>query len=79
MLNATQPTQCLEGQAHYWIVQTAHGPKSPSICKRCKTEREFINSFDKLSWAETRNAMPPDIVENTLFPRAREWSERETE
>ena len=65
----TEAPPCRPGKAHYYIVETAHGPKSPGICKWCKRKKEFNNSFERLSWMETRGTMYTGPVEATLYPR----------
>lgn len=30
---------------HYWIIETAHGPKSRGVCRYCGEARDFLNSI----------------------------------
>jgi len=31
--------------AHYWAIETANGPLSPGVCKRCGKVQRFTNSL----------------------------------
>ena len=36
--------------AHHWIIGDPDGPTSSGKCKRCGTQRDFMNYFDGSSW-----------------------------
>jgi hypothetical protein len=38
-LNSTE-----RGCPHWWIIESANGPKSLGRCKYCHAEKEFLNS-----------------------------------
>jgi hypothetical protein len=42
-------TPCLDGCAHHWIVDRPNGLFSHAVCKRCKSERDFINTIPEVS------------------------------
>ena len=35
---------------HYWVIEPPTGPTSKGICKRCGSEREFVNSPQDVSF-----------------------------
>ena len=36
--------------AHHWIIGDPDGPTSSGKCKRCGTQRDFMNYFEGSSW-----------------------------
>ncbi|MBI4284587.1 MAG: hypothetical protein HY670_01630 [Chloroflexi bacterium] len=30
---------------HYWVIETPNGANSRGVCRFCKAEKEFINSY----------------------------------
>jgi len=46
--------------SHYWIIETANGPKSRGVCQYCGESRDFLNSIQGLN-ALKRNASPLDL------------------
>lgn len=37
---------CLPGEAHHWIIETAHGKTSPGRCDNCHEVFDFHNSIE---------------------------------
>lgn len=35
---------------HHWLIEAPEGPTSKGFCKRCGTEREFLNSLSADPW-----------------------------
>lgn len=33
---------------HYWVIDSATGPTSRGVCKRCGAVKEFFNSLDAM-------------------------------
>ena len=29
---------------HHWLIESAHGPTSPGMCRLCGAEKEFLNT-----------------------------------
>ena len=46
---------------HHWMIEEAQGPTSKGICKKCKVERVFENSF-----YDHDRAMHPMLWEENL-------------
>lgn len=44
--------------AHYWIIETAQGPKSMGKCRRCGKVREFDNYISIEAWVDDVFKMP---------------------
>ncbi len=36
--------------AHHWIIGDPDGPTSSGKCKRCGTQRDFMNYFEGSTW-----------------------------
>ena len=43
---------------HHWVIDTANGPTSWGICRRCAAKREFRNSCPGVEW-EVRSGSEP--------------------
>ncbi|MCX7912575.1 MAG: hypothetical protein N2506_06420 [Dehalococcoidales bacterium] len=41
---------------HYWVIETARGPKSSGRCRYCGEIREFLNSMPEYSLIKRRPA-----------------------
>ena len=44
-VTAVSPTPVSECK-HRWQIESPNGPASPGICRKCGSQREFLNSFD---------------------------------
>lgn len=48
--------------SHYWLIETANGPKSRGICQYCGESRDFLNTIPDLTKLK-RNKNPLDLPE----------------
>ena len=46
IIEAVSESSC----AHHWIIGDPDGPTSSGKCKRCGTQRDFMNYFEGSSW-----------------------------
>lgn len=47
---------------HFWIIESANGPKSRGICKYCGEKRDFLNTIPDLN-APKKKGNPLDLPE----------------
>ena len=47
-------TEVRESCCHYWVIDFPGESTSKGLCKLCGCEREFVNSFEKLRSAGSR-------------------------
>jgi hypothetical protein len=40
--------------SHYWIIETANGPKSRGVCQNCGEARDFLNVIPDFSTMKRR-------------------------
>ena len=41
---------------HFWEIETANGPKSQGVCKRCGESKEFFNAFPDFNPLKRKNS-----------------------
>jgi len=45
---------------HFWIIESANGPKSRGVCKYCGERREFFNTIPDIN-SPKRKGSPLDL------------------
>ncbi len=53
---AEEPTvpQCL----HHWVIETADGPTSEGVCRKCAEVKTFANYVEQHNWSNQADAKP---------------------
>ncbi|KKL75272.1 hypothetical protein LCGC14_2056600 [marine sediment metagenome] len=61
--------------SHHFVIETANGPMSRGVCKKCGAIQDFKNSVTEQTWMETRNTLYTGPVADSVFPHKREGEE----
>ena len=52
---------CIDnGETCHWVIEPPNGPVSMGKCKKCGTQKEFINSFEYNTWHGERPSKDKD-------------------
>ena len=46
---------------HHWVIESANGPLSEGVCRRCGERREFTNSIDSPPWLRGSWTIHPKV------------------
>ena len=52
--------------AHHWIIGDPDGPTSSGKCKRCGTQRDFMNYFEVAKEKNTESVRKDEVKERKI-------------
>ncbi len=59
--SSPEKTRGGESCVHHWVIEFPSEPTSKGVCKRCGSEREFVNSLKDLrstsTWGSLKKSM----------------------